>query len=470
MHPRLLLTLCAILTLAPQLQADERPNILFLLADDQRPDTIAAFGNPRIETPNLDALVERGMSFPRATCSYPICVISRAEIMTGMHGWENGVDGLTNRFNEEEVSFWAQTLSDAGYDTGYVGKWHTSGRPSTRGYGEVVGLFSSGGGKFWEEGQTDWKGMEITGYRGWIFQSDDGKEKYPERGVGLTPDIDSKFADAAIEYLDAKKESEKPWFLHVNFTAPHDPLFIPPGLEGKYQAEAMELPANFAAEHPFDHGNLHGRDEELLAFPRTTGAVKDLLRVYYSMVDYLDQQVGRIVERLEANGMAENTIIIYSSDHGMSVGSHGLRGKQNMYEHTINVPLIIAGPGIAAGSTSQAQVYLRELYPTTCELAGVPVPEAVTAESFAPVLNGETESHHEAIFGYFKDTQRMIRVDDWKLIVYPQAQRSQLFDLKSDPKELRDLSNDLEQKQRHEEMRDRLERWRREMGDPIVVK
>ena len=113
---------------ASQCMAGDRPNILFLLTDDQRPDSIAALGNPRISTPNLDALVARGVAFKRATCSYPICVVSRAEILTGRHGWENGIDGLAGRKFNDGLTFWAEAFRDAGYTTGYVGKWHSPGR------------------------------------------------------------------------------------------------------------------------------------------------------------------------------------------------------------------------------------------------------------------------------------------------------------------------------------------------------
>ena len=446
--------------------ADKKPNILFLLADDQRPDTIRALAeNERIHTPNLDALVARGMSFSRATCSYPICWVSRSEIMSGMHGWETGTSGGGNF--KEGVKFWAGTFKDAGYDTWYVGKWHVRTTPTKAGYTGVAGYYRGGGGKWWKD-QEDWKGFPVTGYRGWIFQTEDGKTKYPELGVGLTPDISSKFADAAIGVL--KKQSDKPWLMQVNFTAPHDPLFMPPGLEGKYKTEYMKVPENFLPEHPFDHGNFDGRDEALLKWPRTKHAVQDLLRVYYSVVDDLDAQVGRILKALEESGELDNTIVIYSSDHGMAVGSHGLRGKQNMYEHTINVPMIIAGPGIEAGSRSNAQTYLRELYPTTCDLAGIKVPEEVTAKSFADVLKGETKKHNADIFGYFTNTQRMIRSDDnWKLIYYPMKEHWQLFDLNSDPWEMSNLAGAPQHKDRFESLKKRLETWRKKQGDPLLA-
>lgn len=462
---RLIHCLFAYVTLIGVAPGTERPNILFLLVDDQRPDTIAALGNDRIDTPNLDRLVREGMTFTRATCSYPICHISRAEILTGRHGWENGMDGLNGRRFEAGLAFWPQTLRDAGYQTQYVGKWHTPGRPSDVGYEQANGLFGSGGGKWWREGQVDWKGFPITGYRGWVFQSMDGRTKEPERGIGLTANISARFADAAIDLLERK--GDKPWFLHVNFTAPHDPLLMPPGYEGRYVADKMKLPANFLPEHPFDHGNFKSRDEELLAWPRTPEAVQDLLRVYYSVVDDMDQQIGRILKSLDRSGQADKTIVIFASDHGMAVGSHGLRGKQNMYEHTINVPLIIRGPGIKAGAQSAAEVYLRELFPTTCELASISVPKSVTATSFAKVLRSQADAHNEVIFGYFTDSQRMVREGEWKLIRYPQVDRWQLFNLQADPGELTNLVNEPEHHATFTRLRSKLAKWRRDLQDPI---
>lgn len=249
------------------------PNILFLLADDMRPDAIRALGNPRIETPNIDRLVSNGVSFTRAT-TYPICVVSRAEILTGLHDW-------SDQAKNNEIPTWPETFRDAGYETWHVGKWHVSGRPSARGYTGVAGVFSGGGSTYWKEGQRDWKDFPITGYKGWVFQSNDGEIKYPEKGVGLTSDISAVFADSAISLI--KGRHTQPWFCQVNFTAPHDPLIMPPGLEGKYKISDMKLPENYLPVHPFDYGNYSGRDEKLLIWPRTELAIKDLLRVYYQL-------------------------------------------------------------------------------------------------------------------------------------------------------------------------------------------
>ncbi|MDF1657098.1 MAG: sulfatase-like hydrolase/transferase [Verrucomicrobiales bacterium] len=442
------------------------PNVLFLLADDLRADLIDSAASSAIETPNLDELAGTGMTFTRAYCSYPICVVSRAEILTGQHGWENGIDGTRGATLRGDPTFWPEAFREAGYETFHVGKWHVSGRPSAYGYTDVAGHFGSGGAKWWEPGQTDWKGFPITGYKGWIFQSGDGKTKYPELGIGVTPDISKTIAEAAIGLLE--QERSRPWMMHVNFTAPHDPLMMPPGLEGKHEVSDIPLPADYLPVHPFDHGNFDGRDEALLAWPRTEDAVRDLLRVYYSVVDDLDTQIGAILRALDQSGQRENTIIIFTSDHGMACGSHGLRGKQNQYEHTARVPMIIDGPSIEPGHRRDAMIYLRELFPTTCDLAGIDVPDSVTAKSFAPILRMEEEAHHDAIFGYFTNTQRMIRTDDdWKLIVYPEIGKTQLFDLGNDPFEREDLSESKDEgvKKKRRNLGDRLREWRRQQHD-----
>lgn len=458
------LTTLALTTVHIALAAATPPNIIFLLSDDRRPDTIAALGNTVIKTPHLDSLVAAGVSFSRAVSPEPLCYPSRAEILTGTGRFRNGVRAGGGNTIDPSLATWAGTLRAAGHHTWYVGKWHNDGRPTTRGYEESKGLYRGGGGKWWKD-HVDGNGQPVTGYMGWVFQSDEG-EKYPELGVGLTPDISAKFADAAIEFIGRKHE--KPYFLHVNFTAPHDPLFMPPGYEDKYDPADMPFPENFAPVHPFDHGNLDGRDEKVLPAPRTEAMVRKDLALYYAVISHLDAQVGRILEALDASGERDNTIIIYSSDHGLAMGSHGIRGKQNMYEHTVNVPLIMAGPGIPRGKRSDAQCYLRDLFPTTCDLAGVNVPATVEGKSLRPVLSGETESVHDGIFGHYGDVQRMIRTDRWKLIHYPKVDRWQLFDLKADPREMKNLVDTAMQDATVSELRARLVAWQKSVGDPLA--
>jgi arylsulfatase A-like enzyme len=441
-----------------------KPNFLVIISDDQRPDTIHARGNRVIRTPHLDSLANSGVSFTRAAAAYPICVCSRAEILTGASSFRNGVPYGGGKL-KPGLAFWADTLRQAGYRTWYVGKWHNDGSPKTRGYEETRGLYTGGGGGKEQTLPRDWHGREATGYRGWTFKTDDGKAE-PEKGVGLTPDISRRFADAAIELVNRKPA--EPFFLHVNFTAPHDPLHIPPGFAGKYDSQKIPLPKNFLPEHPFEHGNLRGRDELLWPWPRTPRDVREELAAYYAVIEHMDAQIGRVLAALRDNGQMENTVIIFSTDQGLAIGSHGLRGKQNLYDHTFHVPLIMRGPGIPQNRRSAAQCYLRDLFPTTCELAGVKIPETVQGKSLVPVLTGKADSIYPHLIGYYTDTQRMIRTDRWKLILYPKAGQQQLFDLANDPNEMNNLSSQPEHAGRVVELRATLERWLKENGDPLI--
>jgi len=449
-----------------------RPNFLVLVSDDQRPDTIGVLGNPIIQTPNLDRLARSGMIFTRAVCPFPLCVPSRAEILTGTSALENGVpfkagqlQGRTGRMRSDLV-FWGDAMRSGGYHTWYCGKWMNDGSPKTRGYDETSALFSSGGaGPAGKQPRYNRNGRLITGYRGWTFKTNDG---IPElnKGIGLVGETSRYIADGAIALLG--REIDRPFFLHVNFTAPHDPLVIPPGYKDKYNPARIPLPRNFASQHPFDHGNAKGRDEQLLPLPRTKNDIRDQLAAYYAVIDDMDTQIGRILQKLKETGRSDNTIIIFTSDHGLAIGSHGLLGKQNMYEHTVGVPFIIAGKGIPKGARSSALIYLRDMFPTTCELADIAVPSTVTAQSFAPSLRGEKPSpSRQTAYAYFYDSQRMIRTDRWKLIFYPQLKSYQLFDLKNDPHELHDLSRDTAHTDRLNQLRRQMEQWFRSRGDTV---
>ncbi|MBX3449022.1 MAG: sulfatase-like hydrolase/transferase [Planctomycetaceae bacterium] len=458
-----LLMAAAVAGLNPSSDAAERPNILLLVTDDQRSDSLSCAGSAFFRTPYLDALAGRGTRFLQASCSNPLCYPSRAEIVTGCTGFRSGVR-IESRFREG-LPYLPNTFREAGYRTAYVGKWHHNAQPNELGYDEAIGFYASGRQPP-DQDYRDFRGVEATGYRGWQFRDATGKP-LPALGIGLTPDISSRFADAAIEFLDRPRS--QPFLLHVNFTAPHDPLLIPPGTDPLSRVEQVVLPTNSLPEHPFDHGNAHGRDEMLFPFPRTPDALKPAWAVYAALVEDIDRQIGRILARLAETGELENTLIVFTSDHGLALGSHGLTGKQNMYEHTLNVPLIVAGPGVVSGQVTDAQCVLRDLFPTLCDLANVPAPHC-DGESFADVLRGQSDTARPYIIGYYGDVQRAIRRDSWKLIWYPQIDRVQLFDLKADPHELNDLSESAEFQKQRSDLEETLKTWLREQGDPVVVK
>jgi arylsulfatase A-like enzyme len=247
------------------------------------------------------------------------------------------------------------------------------------------------------------------------------------------------FADAAIEFL-GERDPERPFFCYVAFTAPHDPRMAPGDFNRLYRPQDMPLPPNFLPQHPFNTGDLTVRDENLLPWPRTPELVREQLSEYYGLVSHLDQQVGRIVAAVQEQGLGKDTIIVYAADHGLALGSHGLLGKQSLYEHSMRAPLIVVGPGIAAGDR-QSLVYLHDLFPTILEWADVPLPAEQEGQSLRPLLTKETAGEgRDVLFTAYKDTIRAVRDERWKLIRYPQIDRTQLFDLVADPHETQDLS------------------------------
>ena len=202
---------------------------------------------------------------------------------------------------------------------------------------------------------------------------------------------------------------------------------------------------------------------------RTEQAVRQHLFDYYAMISHMDHQIGRIFAALEESGEWDRTVIAFSSDHGLAIGSHGLFGKQNVYEDGMKPPLVFRGPGVAQGE-SDAFAYLFDIYPTLCDLAGVDVPEGLDGRSLAPVIRGETDGVRDTVFLAYRDVQRAVRHGDWKLIRYPQVDMTQLFNLADDPHELHNLADDPAQAARVQDMRARLSREQQLSDDELPLK
>ncbi|TWT63953.1 sulfatase-like hydrolase/transferase [Rubinisphaera italica] len=449
--------------------AEDRPHVVFIVADDLQADVISVYGGP-VPTPHLQELANRGCRFQRATCGYPICHVSRTEFLSGRSVVTEATPGKVIQF-PPEWTLWPAWMQKHGWETVHSGKWHVNGQPHQRGFDRTAGLYSSGGAK----GQPltlpiSSSGHSVTGYRGWTFKADseDGSGKpLPELGIGLMPDTDLRIANAAIKQINQTGES--PLFLTVNFTAPHDPLHWSKGWENSFQASEVTLPVNFLPKHPFDHGNQNGRDEMIIPAPRTRESVQLQRSIYYALVANIDEQVGRIAQALQSRDMLEETIFIFTSDQGLALGSHGLMGKQNQYEHTTNVPLIITGPGLPAGKTIDSNCALRDLYPTVCELCQLETPESVQGKSLVSLWNASPVDEARTTYGYFTDTQRMIRDDeDWKLIWYPQQNLRQLFHLTADPHEMNNLAADPNHAGRLKKLSQQLTNWLTEQKDPVI--
>ena len=397
--------------------AQDRPNILFLYSDDQRADTIAAWGNEHIDTPNLDRIAERGFSFKRNYCMGSIhgavCVPSRAMVMTGQSFFKIPMD-------LEGVETLPQRLRGLGDTTFISGKWHN----------KAPGILKS-----FEQGKAVMMGGMSNHLEVPLADIGDGELVNRRTGEALSSEI---FADAAIDFLE-NHDTDSPFFCYVPFTAPHDPRQPPEALREKYYARDLPLPENYMPQHPFDNGRLVTRDENLGPWPRTEEIVRDQLAEYYGLIEHLDTHIGRILDALAASPHADSTYIVFAADHGLAVGSHGLLGKQNIYEHSMRAPMIIAGPGIPHGET-QALTYLLDIVPTISDLTGTPRLAPLDGESLQRLWTGEADRLRHAILLAYEDSQRALVTERFKLIQYPKINHTQLFDLQNDPHELNNIA------------------------------
>jgi len=428
--------------------SQRRPNILFLLADDQRADSIAAYGNDSIVTPNLDGLIARGFSFRRNYClgsgGGAVCVPSRAMIHSGRSYFN--VDSRLR-----DVKIMPELLRENGYTTFATGKWHNREESFLRGFERGKAIFFGG--------MADHTKVPV------VDLSPTGKLVNKRTGDRFSSEL---FTNAAIEFLE-NYDQDKPFFAYVAFTAPHDPRNPPVKYREMYYKNRPPLPENFKPQHPFDNGHMVGRDENLAPWPRTEEVVRDQLAEYYGLITHMDEHIGRVLKSLEESKHARNTIIIYAADHGLAVGSHGLMGKQSIYEHSMGCPLIFAGPGIPKGGSTQAFSYLLDIFPTVCAVTGIQAPAGVEGKNLQPLWQGKAQRVRDSVFLSFSKIQRSVRDDRWKLIRYPRINHTQLFDLKSDPHELHNLAGDPAQRRRLTEMLRLLEESQRKVGDSLPL-
>jgi arylsulfatase A-like enzyme len=426
-----------------------KPNVLFLFSDDQRADTIAALGNKYIQTPNLDRVVRQGTVCTRAYCmgaqQGAVCVPSRAMLMSGRTLFR-----VSTTLKDQPT--WPETFAKAGYATFITGKWHNGPESARRAFAQGRAVFFGGMGDPYHLPVQDFQaGGGLTGQR-----------PSSKHSVEL-------FADSAVDFLK-RETGERPFLCYVAFNAPHDPRVAPKEYHDHYNAAKPPLPANFLAQHPFNNGDLIGRDERLAAWPRTPEMVRQHLADYYAAITFLDAQVGRILDALKATGQYDNTLIVFSSDHGLAIGSHGLFGKQNLYDHSMHAPLIFVGPGVPKGRQTAALCYLLDIFPTLGDLAGVPAPDGNEGKSLASVLTGTEVQIRDSLFTAYRDLQRAVRDEHWKLIVYPKVNKVQLFDLQNDPAEQHDLATDPAHAADVERLTARMKSWQKELGDTLPLR
>jgi arylsulfatase A-like enzyme len=445
-----------------------RPNVLLMISDDHRHGAIRGQGDTVIQTPTMDRLMAEGVSFERTYhfggLTGGVCVPARACLMAGANPFralasKDLADHVGLRTINPALTTLPETFRKAGYHTYHVGKWHNDTLSFNRSFDDGARIFIGG--------MSDHYKVPIYDF--------DASGEYPrEKRYEGDRHSTELFGQAAVQFIEGYDRPD-PFFFYLAFTAPHDPRTPPPEYAALYPPAEMPVPANFLSEHPFDNGDLRTRDEKLAPWPRTREEVQRHTADYYGMITHMDAWMGKILEALEVTGRTEDTIVVYTADHGLAVGQHGLFGKQNVYEHSARVPCIVRAPGVSGGRRSYALTYTPDLHPTLCELAGVERAKTVETRSLVPLLDGATDSHHRVVCQVYKDVQRMVTDGRWKLIRYYRSQERpeagtdgiQLFDLEADPWELNDLSADQARAADVERLAAALSEWQREVGDPL---
>jgi len=449
--------LISAITYPSTVTAAKRPNVLFIFTDDQRPDAFGALGNPDIKTPNMDRIINSGFVFNRAyiqgSMTFATCLPSRAMIMSGKPLFRAPLQ-------LDSGILMPQVFQKAGYRTFATGKWHNGESSFEKCFDEAEAVFFGGAAR--------------THINVPVNRMIAGLMVPYDAGETFSTDL---FADAAIEFIEGQSEKEQPFFCYIPFTAPHSPVTPPGKWATMYNPDKITLPPNHAALRPdlvdqqqgtSRRGGGRGGRGRQGGDVSPVDRAKQRYAAYYGLISHLDHHIGRVLDTLKKTGQAENTIILFATDHGMSMDSHGQSGKHNAYEHTSRVQIVASGADVPKGS-SDALVYLYDIYPTLCGLTGLPIPDEVEGKSLAKVIHGKQAKVRDHLFTAYMDDQRTIRDDRWKLFYRSKEDRAALYDLKNDPHELNDLAAKPENKDRIAKLKVELAKAQQLYGDTPEV-
>lgn len=448
---------------------ERKPNVLLLLSDDLN-SALSGFGHPQCKTPKLDELAKHGVRFENMHCQYPVCGASRASLMTGLYPYTNGMLGNTGnlRKNLPDVVTLSQLFRNNGYHAGRVSKIYHMGIP----FEIIAGTADHDDAPSWDETvnikapeqnapgkKTEWSPMD--------------KSSQTFTGVEASTDdlahADGMAADAAIDFL--KQNKDKPFFLGCGFVRPHVPLVAPSKYFDLYDRDAMvapKVPEGDLNDVPKIIRNYKSIDR----YGVTPELHKGLLEAYYSSISYMDAQVGRVLDTLDELGLRENTIVIFSSDHGYLLGHHHKFQKQHLFEESTRVPFILSVPWMSEshGTASDHLTELIDLYPTVAGLAGLTPPANLQGQSLLPLLRDPStkEWTKDLAFTISRSGGESIRTPDWRFTHWGfGAKGDELYNRKNDPSEFTNLANDPKYADRLKQLKTRLKTKRSEAGyDP----
>lgn len=435
-----------------------RPNILFILSDDQGPWAMGCAGNPEIETPHLDRLAATGMRFENFFCASPVCSPARATLLTGripsqhgIHDWiaagntiaeyEPGRNGELIEYLKSQVGY-TDILSEAGYACGISGKWHLGDCHHPQKGFEYWQVHAKGGGPYFDA----------------LMVKGDNVYKEP----AYVTDV---ITDNALHWLEQEKHNERPFYLSVHYTAPHSPW--------SRENHPADVYDHYYHNCPFESvpGNLTPPEwVQQVSIPlKTPDQRRERLSGYYAAVTTMDRNIGRLIDWLEDNGLREDTLIIFTSDNGMNMGHHGVYGKgnatfpMNMFEESVKVPFIVSNPPrVTQGTVNSHLVSQYDFMPTLLEYVGLENPQAehLPGKSFAALLCGTDteEDSHIVVFDEYGPV-RMIRNRRWKYVHRFADGPNELYDLKKDPSERFNLSGDLNYRSVEDGLREHLTEW-----------
>lgn len=462
-----------------------RPNILWYCTDQQRSDTIHAYGNKEIHTPNLDRFAKQGVGFNRAYCQAPICTPSRGSMLTGRYPATTQVHRNGNaQFRESEVLV-TRILADAGYDCGLIGKLHLAGAEHD------IEPRADDGYRLFEWSHHPLPNITGNRYADWLR---DEKGQDPEKlfaplnaayGEGLDKELHQTTwcSDMAIRFIDEQRDG--PWMLSINPFAPHPPMFPPKEFLDQYDADDLSFPifqeSDITHQEGFRQidqqtivatdpritpdGDLDTSDpavECMGSIPPASYDAKQMKACYYAEITLVDEQFGRIIDHLEATGQLDNTLVVFHSDHGEMLGDHGLLYKGcRFFEGLVHVPMIVSGPGLQQNLRSDALVELVDIAPTLLDAANIDIPASMQGSSLLPLLSGEVDigQHKPHVFCEYHDAMAAGTVNTegrdfdashgtmyfdghHKLCVYHGHDVGELYDLETDPNEFDNLWND----------------------------